>query len=251
MKRSIKSLIGFTIGATDGEIGKVKEFYFDDATWTIRYLIVETGSWLFGRKVLISPVSLLTPDWEKKIFNVNLSMEQIKNSPDINTEKPVSRQQELEMYAHYPWGSYWGSNLYAGIIPPPISMYDVILSEEKNTNNITEQGNPHLRSTEKVIGYNIKALDGEIGKIEDFLMEDSNWKIDFMAIDAGSWLNEKKVLISPKWIKEIKWATDEVIINASIEHVKNSPEYDTNQPLNENDATNLYNHYDGLISHSI
>lgn len=114
MKRNIKSLIGFTIGATDGEIGKVTEFYFDDETWTIRYLIVETGSWLFGRKVLISPIALLTPDWENKIFPINLTKEQIKNSPDIDTERPVSRQQELDMYAHYPWGTYWGSGFYAG-----------------------------------------------------------------------------------------------------------------------------------------
>lgn len=83
MKRSITSLIGFGIGATDGKIGKVKAFYFDEATWTIRYLIVETGSWLCSRNVLISPVSLLTPDWENAFFYANLSMEQIKNSPDL------------------------------------------------------------------------------------------------------------------------------------------------------------------------
>src|SRR5690349_6541754 len=103
MKRSAKNLIGFTMGATDGEIGKVKEFYFDDKTWTIRYLIVETGSWLFGRKVLISPQAVVTPDWENNVFPVNLTKEQIKNSPDIDTEKTVSRQQEIELYAHYPW----------------------------------------------------------------------------------------------------------------------------------------------------
>lgn len=251
MKRSINGLIGFTIGATDGEIGKVTEFYFDDITWTIRYLIVETGSWLFGRKVLISPVSVLTTNWDNNIFYVNLTMEQIKNSPDIDTEKPVSRQHELDMYAYYPWGSYWGDNLYTVILPPPIPEYDNIFGEEKFAINSTETGDPHLRSTENVIGYSIKALDGEIGKAADFLIEDSNWKIDFIVVDAGSWLNEKNVLMSPKWIKEIKWATEEIIISASIAHVKNSPEYDNNQTLNESEETKLYKYYDGLISHSI
>ncbi|MBK5283850.1 MAG: PRC-barrel domain-containing protein [Bacteroidia bacterium] len=249
MKRSIKSLIGFTIGATDGEIGKVKEFYFDDETWTIRYLIVETGSWLFGRKVLISPMALLTPDWKKNIFPINLSMEQIKNSPAIDTEKPVSRQQELELYAYYPWGSYWGSGFYAGGMRPPVSMYNVLLKEDDNEVIKEPQGDQHLRSSDQVTGYNIKASDGEIGNVEDFLIDDSNWKIDFLVIDAGNWFHGKTVLISPKWIKEIKWETSEVIVNVSRERVKNSPSYDIGQPLNEAYETKLYNHYDGLISH--
>lgn len=240
MKRSIKSLIGFTIGAIDGEIGKVKEFYFDDETWTIRYLIVETGNWLFGRKVLLSPISLLTPDWEKNIFPINLSMEQIKNSPAIDTEKPVSRQQELELYAYYPWGSYWESGFNA----LPVSMYDILLKNDDNSINKETHGDQHLRSTDHVTGYNIKTSDGEIGKVEDFLIDDSNWKIDFLVVDADNWLHGKNVLISPKWIKEIKWVTSEVIVKVSTERVKNSPEYDTSQPVNETYETKLYNHYD-------
>lgn len=131
----------------------------------------------------------------------------------------------------------------------PTAIYNTVPKQDGNAKEPI--GDEHLRSTDKVTGYNIKATDGEIGEVEDFLINDSNWKIDFMVIDAGSWLHEKKVLISPKWIKEIKWATSEVIISTSMEHVKNSPEYDTNQPLNENDVTNLYKHYDGLISHSM
>ena len=114
MKRSLNSLVVFAIGATDGEIGKVKEFYFDDETWTIRYLIVETGNWLFGRKILISPQSLLIPDWERRIFAADLTKEQITDSPDIDTQKPVSRQQEIKLQYHYLQSSYWGDRFYAG-----------------------------------------------------------------------------------------------------------------------------------------
>ncbi len=112
MIRRVDNLIGFTIGGTDGDIGNVKDFYFDDKTWTIRYIIVETGSWLFGRKVLLSPQAVTTSDWEKELFKVNLTMEQIKNSPNIDTEKPVSRQHERELYGYYPWGGYyWGGGM--------------------------------------------------------------------------------------------------------------------------------------------
>ena len=192
MKRSINSLIGFTMGATDGEIGEVKEFYFDDATWTIRYLIVETGSWLSGRKVLISPTSLLEPNWDKGIFRINLSKEQIKNSPDIDTERSISRQQELALYAHYPWGAYWANGFYAGGMLMPESMYNMVPQNEGHVINKETNDDQHLRSTDKVTGYNIKAADGKIGTVEDFLVDDSNWKIDFMVVDTGNWLPGKR-----------------------------------------------------------
>lgn len=243
MKRSLKTLIGFTMGATDGEIGKVKEFYFDDETWTIRYLIVETGSWLFGRKVLISPIALLTPDWENEIFPINLTKEQIKNSPDIDTEKPVSRQQEIEMYAHYPWSSYWGNGFGAGIIPPPVSMYDVILDGNENNIKKKEQGDPHLRSTDKVTGYKINADYGEIGSVEDFLIDARSWKIDFIVVDTGNLLPGKKVLISPSWIKDINWDNSEVTVNATVDSIKNSPEYDPSEPLTDEYAASLQKYY--------
>jgi sporulation protein YlmC with PRC-barrel domain len=249
MKRSLKNLIGFSIGASDGEIGTVKEFYFDDDTWTIRYLVVETGGWLFGRNVLISPTALLTPDWENQIFPVSLTMEQVKNSPAIDTEKPVSRQQELELYAYYPWGSYWGAGFYAGGMPLPASIINPVPSNPNSENKNETQGDQHLRSTDHVTGYNIHTTDGEIGKVEDFLIDDKNWKIHFMVVEVGSWLAGKKVLIAPRWIKELKWATAEVLVHASIQHIKNSPEFDATHPLKDEYEIKLYKYYDGLMSH--
>lgn len=128
MKHSVKSLIGFTMGATDGEIGKVKEFYFDDESWVVRYLIVDTGNWLSGRVVLISTQAIVNADWENKVFSVNLTKEQIKNSPDINTELPVSRQEEIKLQKYYPWVQYWGGGYYGGgsgvlaMSPGPLAM---------------------------------------------------------------------------------------------------------------------------------
>ena len=241
MKRSINSLIGFTMGATDGEIGKVKEFYFDDETWTIRYLIVETGSWLFGREVLISPQALLAPDWEDKIFPINLTKEQVKNSPDIDTKQPVSRQEEIRLQNFYEWTTYWGGGFYGGGMPLP--MNHAKLEEKENLSIKKAKGDIHLRSSAVVIGYKIKADYGEIGTVEDFLIDDSSWKIDFMLVDTGDLLPGKKVLISPSWIKEIDWETSAVTVNATVDSIKNSPEYDHTQPLTDAYSKLLHNYY--------
>ena len=241
MKRNVSSLIGFTMGATDGEIGTVKDFYFDDMSWTIRYLIVETGKLLSERKVLISPQSVLLPDWENKKFPVNLTMEKVRNSPDIDTEKPVFRQQEIKLYSHYPWSVYWTGGR-TGM--PPVSMYQVFESVEDDSNS--PEGDPHLQSTDEVTGYDIKAIDGGIGEVEDFIIDDLTWKIDFMVIDTGKWLPGKKVLISPSLIKDISWKLSGVMVSSTVEDIKHSPEYDPKKPVDEVYASMLTEHYNGV-----
>jgi uncharacterized protein YrrD len=251
MKRKIKSLIGYTMQATDGEIGKVTEFYFDDKTWTIRYLIVETGSWLFGRKILLSPQALLTPDWEKHTFPVNLTMEQIKGSPKIDTDKPISRQHEMDLYGYYPWGNYyWGSSMGIGNkdMSYPISIEQAVQKEANESVTDESDDDPHLRSTNVVTDYDIKAADGAIGDVEDFIVNDQTWTIDFIEVDTGNWFPSKKVLIAPYWIREIIWETSLVIVNASEDQVKNSPEYVPNQELSDSYEADL-NQYYGFITH--
>ena len=247
MKRSIKSLIGYTIGATDGEIGSVVEFYFDDATWTIRYLIVDTGKFLFDREVLISSSVLLTPDWQEKLFRVNLTKEQIRTSPEIDTTLPVSRQEEIRLQNHYLWAGYWGEGFYAGGLP--VSMYDVLTTGGDDMVQKKESlDNPHLRNTRKVKGYTIKAIDGDIGDICDFIVDDNTWKLDFMVIDTGHWFPGKKVLISPHWIKEIHWENSTIIIKATIDQVKNSPEYHPDEPLSKEYEVHLHNHFKEFVT---
>jgi sporulation protein YlmC with PRC-barrel domain len=212
--------------ATDGEIGEVKEFYFNDETWAISYLIVETGNWLNSRKVLISPQALLVPDWSNNLFPVNLSREQIKNSPDIDSDKPVSSQQEFEMYSHYAWKRYVGSGYYAAGLP----VADLQLVD----NEIAEKGifphhdisndNRHLRSTDKIAGYHIHATDGDIGHVKDFILDDQTWQITDLIVDTHNWIGGKKVLIPVCHIKEIQWANDKINIDIKIDAVQNSAE---------------------------
>jgi len=242
MKRSINSLLGYTIKGTDGEIGKVEEFYFDDQTSTIRYIVVKTGGWLSEKKVLISPEAFQKLDSESKTLSVNLTQEKIKNSPDIETDKPVSEQQEELIRGYYSWPGYYGDGMFE---PMGLGMWGYPLVEvretekemikrktEKHTND-----KPHLRSTQEVTGYDIHATDGDIGKVKDFIFDDVSWKIHFLIVETGNWFSGKKVIISPRWIKDVKWQEQTVTINHSKEEVENSPEYDAAQPIND-----LYEH---------
>ncbi len=255
MRHNVKSLTGFTISATDGEIGKVKDFYFDDESLTIRYLIVETGSWLVGRKVLISPRAIVKLDWDDRTFVSNLTQEQVRSSPDIDTERPVSRQHEMELYKHYPWGDYYGGVLWGGgmgvtgMMLPSHPGFERAQQKEADTTEDQANADPHLRSIDEVTGYSIKATDGKIGDLEDFIMDENTWKLDFLVVDTGNLFPGKKVVISPKWIKEIKWETSEVFVNATIEQVKNSPEYEAGKYIDDEYEANLTNYYGRFITH--
>lgn len=255
MKRSIKSLIDYIMSATDGEIGHVVDFYFDDKTWTIRYLIVETGDWLTGRKVLIAPQALLQTNWENGTFPVNLTKDQVKKSPNIDTDIPVSRQQEMLLNEHYPWTNYWSNGIGIGgmgtsgmIMPMRESVKDEI-DEKNNANKEGPRTDHHLRSAEMVIGNKIKAIDGDIGEIEDFIIDDISWELNFLVIDTGHWFPGKKVLLSPKWIKEIKWDNSTIVIDHTQDQIKNSPEYYPHQLINEVFEKNYYDYYGDRFYH--
>ena len=245
MQRNVNNLVGYTISAKDGDMGKVSEFYFDDSTWMIRYLVVETGSWLFDRKVLIPHASLGITDWDAKIFHVNLTMDQIRNSPNIDTEKTVSRQHEIELFTHYTMPYYWGDIGYDGPVGsmPLMPVFNPTASVDAIDHSVMKSGDPHLRSTYRVTGYHIQANDGEIGHVADFIVSDENWKISFLIIDTHNWLPGRKVLIAPRWIKRIEWDESMVYVNLSREFIKNSPEFDPSQPISKEYENELFAHY--------
>lgn len=240
MQCSVNSLVGYTMEATDGEIGKVAEFYFDDQTWTIRYLILESGNWLTGRKLLISPEAIIRMPGRSRSFPVNLTKEQIRNSPDIDTEKPVSRQQEMELYGHYPWQSYWGSGFYPGgvwgITDPPAVMDDKILQGEfsgiEAAADLRADDNPHLRSTKEVTSYRIHATDGDIGHVKDFIIDDQTWQIECLVVDLHNWFSGKKVLVPVRQVKNLEWSDSKVFVNLTIDSIKNSPAIDESEFIN-------------------
>jgi len=248
MKRSINNLIGYTIKGTDGEIGKVEDFYFDDRTSTIRYMVVKTGGWFSEKKVLVSPEAFQKAEWESETFSVNLTKEKIKNSPDIDTEKSVSSQQEVLMRGYYGYGMYGQMGL--GMWGYPIDEIRATEAEIEKTKAIEHSDdNPHLRSIQEVTGYKIIATDGDVGEVEDFIIDDVTWKIHFLVVEIGNWFSGKKVVISPHRIKDVKWQQQNVIINHSQDEVKNSPEYDSSQPMNDTYEHSLHDYYEKEIYH--
>lgn len=247
MLRGIKDLRGYKILATDGEIGKVYEFYFDDQTWTIRYLVVETGSWLFERRVLLSPIVLGQPHWDAQIFPVNLTMMQVKNSPRVDANKPVSRQLEVELHNYYNWPYYWvGGGLASDAmtaIPPHGITEQLRREDEKLASGELGIADPHLRSTREVIGYHIQATNGEIGHVEDFIVDDETWTIRYMVVDTKNWLPGKKVLVAPVWIESLHWAEAKVHVNLTRDKIEKSPEFDPAVPVSREYEERLHDFY--------
>lgn len=231
-----EQLSKYRIEAIDGPIGHVNSFLFDDQRWIIRYLVVSTGTWLTGREVLIAPSALGKPEADG--LPVKLTRDQIRNSPDILTHKPVSRQEEIDLYQYYGWAPYWDAH-YDPLAAPYIPVIEPSIPEKP----ADETADPHLRSTKKVIGYKIHAQDGQIGHVEDFLIDDENWIIRYLIVDTRDWLPGKKVLLPPDWIKEISWSVSEVAVNVRKETVKDSPEYNPKFPPDREYEARLYDYY--------
>ena len=232
MQHNIKSLIGYSMEATDGDIGKVEDFYFEDTTWVICYLILKTGNWFLYRKMLISPQSIVKGDASAGIFAVNLSKEQIRTSPDIDTDKPVSRQQVIDLYGHYAWQRYGVSGFYAGgsaAAMDNVPITDEKIMKEADPNDKRSDDDLHLRSTKKIMGYHIYASDGDFGHVCDFIFDDTNWQIMYLVVDTHNWFGGKQFLIETGIVKEIQWENSKVILNISIDEIKDCQLFDESQ----------------------
>lgn len=231
MLRGVKELYNYVLNAKDGEIGRCKDFLFDDRFWTIRYMVADTGKWLPGRRILISPISLDEPDWGSKRFQIKLTKEKIENSPTLDSDAPVSRQFESKWCAYYGYRYYWDGARAWGMEPYPGDLSLRKRGDKTVEPNIFE-ADPFLRSAKEVMGYYIQAIDGEIGHVEDFILDDKPWIIRYMVVDTRNWLPGRKVLITPIWIDSVDWEKNKVGVNMTREKVKNSLEYDTSAPVN-------------------
>lgn len=259
MLRSMSDLEGYAIRATDGPIGHVKDFYFDDEAWVVRYLIVDTGSWLSSRKVLISPISIGQPNGSDRTLSVSITREQVKNSPDIDTDKPVSRQQEMQYfgyYGYYPyyWGGagFWGGGAYPGMMLTGVGLAgsgaDYITAQADQariTREAAQHSNddPHLRSGNAVMKYHIEASDGGIGHLQGLLIDEETWAIRYLITNTSNWWLGHQVLIAPKWIREVSWSDRTVAVNLTRQAVKDAPPYDSAIALHRDEEITLHKHY--------
>ena len=197
MLRSLDSLLGSAIVATDGEVGKAYNVLFDDRSWAVRYLVVETNYWFTRGKVLISQTALGTPNWTEKTIPVQLTRLQVENSPDVDADQPVSRQQERVMVNR----DGWVPN------PEPFIMSDVLtdVSVPESEARLGSEGDPHLRSAKEIARYRVDASDGPLGDITDFVIDDERWEILKLVVSAESSLDNRRVLIPTQWVAEVSW----------------------------------------------
>jgi len=212
MLRKFNDFRGFGIRAIDGTIGRVEDCYFDDRAWVIRHLEVDAGTWLSSRKVLLSPTSIGRSNGAEKVLRVALTTEQVKNSPDIDTARPVSRQHEVEAYAR------------AG-------------SKQRSEND------PHLRSCRAVLRYRVHASNGDVGHVEDMLIDDQTWAIRYLVVNTSNWWLGDRVLIAPQWIQGIRWSDSKVTVRMTRHAIEGAPAYEAGARLDRIQEALLHEHY--------
>ncbi|MBF0361591.1 MAG: PRC-barrel domain-containing protein [Oligoflexia bacterium] len=228
MKQNINSIIGQSVRAINGDIGKVSDFIFNDQTWTIHYLVVNTGKWLFDREVLISPLALGQYDRKSLKLVVNLTRKQVFSSPDIDIHMPLSRQNERRLFDYYSWPSYWNNEYFPlegrGVLDEEINKTKEI--KETKESKETKPEDSHLRSVNAITGYSIHAIDGNIGHIKDFVVDDENWNILHLVAAAYSWWSRKNVLIPIRRVRKINLEDEEFLLDLNRATVMNGPEYE-------------------------
>ena len=209
---------GCSIEGANDEVGTVKDVLFDRKSWTVRYLDVDTGVWLPGRRVILSPAVILSADYAAQRLGTRLTQEQVKNSPPLDQNLPVSRRKEIEMNQYFAWGAYWANiELASGEAEP--------------------DGDPDLHSSGTLSGYRVAASDGDIGHVDDFIIDDADlegtpWEIRYLVVDTGNWLPGRHVLIPPLWAGSVDWETRHVHVGMTRQMIEHSPEYDPSTPIN-------------------
>ncbi len=257
MMRRVSDLMKLELRARDGVLGQIGDLHFDDNRWRIRYLVVETGTWLNSRKVLIATSALDAADWARGHLPVNLTQEQVRQSPSVDTEQPVTRQQESGLSQHYGWPAYWdsdstpggalatsagvaGAPAYAAV---PATAQAALVALPSPAVRKAPDGDPRLRRASAVRGYRLEAVDGSIGHIDDFLFEELTWELAFLAIDTGNWWPGKKALVSTEWVSAVSWARSRVYLDLTREGIRTAPAYAPEKPLTESDARRLRRHH--------
>lgn len=249
---TMREFEGYAIAASDGALGSVKDVYFDDDAWVVRYFVVETGSWLEGRRVLISARSLTavpTTRW----LTIDATREQVRNSPSVETELPVSRQREQTLFDYFGWPPYWGmaplggGGIAPGVVPTPPAPGAAPHPHDARAGTIHEEpphnGDPHLRSVREVRGYSITARDGSIGKVEDLLVDADSWDIRALAIDTRKWLPGRTVLIPPPTVCAVRWTETDLLVDLTREEIRQGPSFDSAQAITTDATDQLLSYY--------
>lgn len=246
MLGSMKDLLGYRVNGTDGEVGTVHDFFFDDSAWVLRYVVVDTGKWLPGPLRLLAPGAFLKPDWRGEVISVRHTREQVESSPPVDVARPVSRRQEEALFQHYDWLPYWPA--VAGRPPiPPAPPASPAAEMQAPPPDLDQE--VHLRSFREVRGYGITTQDGSVGHVEDFLLSDGDWGLKLLAVDTRNWLPGRSVYVAIRHVKGIEWKRKQVELGLTEAEVKEAPGLDepplfrSEAPVREEAEQRLYDYY--------
>jgi len=223
--RNTNDLYGNKLVGLDSSIGHLRDFYFDDNIWVVRYAVADTASWLPGRLVLLSPHAFGKLDQDEHTLHINLRRAQIEDSPPIESHKPVSRQYEVEYYRYYGWPAYWAGDAMWGMGGFPVLVPP--LKDEIETQRLYyHRDDEHLRSAREVTGYPIEAIDGKIGHVAGLLLDDRSWAIREVVVEAGHWYSGREILISPSKIAQVSYEESKVFVNLTKEDIQRTARND-------------------------
>ncbi len=243
------ALHGYEIEAVDGRLGTVKDFLFDDRSWRSRWIAVDTGGWLTGRRVLIHPSAFSTVDHDAKVMRVNLTQQQVKNSPTIDEHQPITIETERSQYQYYSWDPFWGDSTIGMMPGGPLAgsaqMIEgdgVLIADEANGYN---QPDPNLRSIADVTDYHVAAIDGDIGHVHNMLIEDATFAIGYLILSTSDWWMGKNVLVTPRDVVSLQASERIITLNLTREQIKLSPQWDPSavvrSEMEDNYPTKNYN----------
>jgi hypothetical protein len=257
MLRSTQQLQGFAIGAVDGPIGEIKDFYVDDQHWVIRYFVVETGPWFAHHRVLVSPISVHDPDWQARLLPVSINQNQVMNSPGVDEARPVSRQFEQSFLSYYGYPEYWsglglwGQSLYPyslrlknkGQLAPGLLGQPDVGDLQQAAQQRHRQDDPHLRSCHELVGYHLHACDGEVGTIAEFLVEEHTWAVRYFVIKTGHAWAQHHVLMASGWITQVHWPAHTVHVDLPKAMIQSAPGFVSVDKLSRDLEEKLHLHY--------
>lgn len=240
---STKQIVGSTIEGSEGSVGTIKDIYFDGDDWVVRYLVVDTGKWLPGKKVLLTPRDIHDAEWDAQRCFVRQTKEQVKNAPTVDVEQPVSRQLESDLAAYYGWPTYWDGGTVLGAPAPVMVTRPQVTIETVDLAKKLHDGNPNLRSFAEVESYAIAAKDGNIGNVQHLIATDDGWSIQYLVVSTGNWLSGRSVLIARDWIDEVRWIDASVTVDLTRRSVEASPEFDDDTIPQRQYEEHLHSHY--------
>jgi hypothetical protein len=260
MLRSLRDLLRYDVDASDGACGTVRDFYFDDAAWCVRYLVIDTHKWLPGETILLSPACIRELHADSHRIAFELSRHDIEQRPHVPVELPIPREDEKRLSDYYQWPVYWSAS--PGRPPMPAATGQAGIQPTGPMTGATAGGLPPtgprprptgasgaggpaatLRSFATFEGMTVQATDDVIGRLHDLIVDSECWEVRYGVVETGGVLHHRTVLLALGWVQHIDWTGRTLAVDLTAGQVEGSPEFDPAEPVNRDDERRLYDYY--------